>query len=227
MSSERDFDKEILDCLSVNSFGLTISDIAKKIVTTRNTVYRYLGKLEGQGQVFQKKVGRYVLYFSKEKRMEYLDTLLPIYKSFITGLTKEFPNKEEVFKKIGRGLADNFTLSAVIEGYEQIDSIKEMSNKQLFELLKNLLPFVNLFDNNIQISISNINEEKNKVTYLIKNSTLLENGNIYSYHFNILAGFLEEKLSKILGKTLKCEILEAEIFDKKENNYIKLSVEIS
>jgi hypothetical protein len=159
--------------------------------------------------------------------MEYLDTLLPIYKSFITGLTKEFPNKEEVFKKIGRGLADNFTLSAVIEGYEQIDSIKEMSNKQLFELLKNLLPFVNLFDNNIQISISNINEEKNKVTYLIKNSTLLENGNIYSYHFNILAGFLEEKLSKILGKTLKCEILETEIFDKKENNYIKLSVEIS
>jgi len=225
-SRDRDFEKEIMSSLSRSTFGLTISDIAKKIVTTRNTVYRYLGILEGKDLVFKKKIGRYVLYFSKEKELEYLDNVIPIYKSFIDNVRKELPDQESVFKRIGKGMVDAITLPVSIEGYEQIESVKELPNKKLFELARNLLPFLNLFDTKIQVRIIDLNKETTKATYQIANSIFLEGGESYIYHFYILAGFIEEKFKQVIDKKVKCEVLDYKIFDKKEDSYIRISIEI-
>lgn len=225
-SKDRDFEKEILGCLSKSTFGLTISDIAKKITTTRNTVYRYLGILEGTDLVFKKKIGRYVLYFSKEKEQEYLENILPIYKSFIDNLRKELPDKESIFKRIGKGMVDVITFPVGIEGFEHVESLKELTNKKLFELMRNLLPFLNLFDNKIVVRIIDLNKEATRVEYQITNSLFLEGGESHLYHFQILAGFLEEKLKKVLEKLVKCEVHEHKIFENKEDSYIRISVEI-
>jgi predicted transcriptional regulator len=225
-SKDREFDKEILACLSRSTFGLTISDIAKKIETTRNTVYRYLGILEGTDLVFKKKIGRYVLYFSKEKELEYLDNVLPIYKSFIDNIRKEFPDKEFIFKRIGKGMVDAITFPISIEGYEHVEKLKELPNKNLFELVRNLLPFLNLFDNKITVRIIDLNKEATKVEYQITNSIFLEGGESHLYHFQILAGFIEEKLKQVIEKIVKCEVLDYKIFEKKEDSYIRLSIEI-
>ena len=225
-SRDRDFEKEIMSSLSKSTFGLTISDVAKKIVTTRNTVYRYLGILEGKDLVFKKKIGRYVLYFSKEKELEYLDNVLPIYKSFIDNVRRELPEQESVFKRIGKGMVDAITLPVSIEGYEQLDSVKILPNKKLFELVRNLLPFLNLFDSKIQVRIIDLNKEATKATYQISNSIFLAGGESHIYHFHILAGFVEEKLKQVLDKIVNCEVLDYKIFEKKVDSYIRISIEI-
>ena len=224
-SKDRDFEKEIMGCLSRSTFGLTISDVAKKIETTRNTVYRYLGILEGKDLVFKKKIGRYVLYFSKEKELEYLDNVLPIYKSFIDNVRKELPEQEKVFKRIGKGMVDAITLPVSIEGFDELEKVKMLPNKNLFELVRNLLPFLNLFDNKIKVRIIDLDKEATKATYQIANSIFLE-GDGFIYHFHILAGFVEEKFKQVIEKEVKCEVLDYKIFDKKEDSFIKISIEI-
>lgn len=225
-TDKKEYEQEILDCLYNYSFGLTITDIADKIDTTRNTVYRYLGKLEGEGLVFKRKVGRYVLYFSKDKSMEFLNKLTPTYKGFIKNLKKEFSDKESTFKKIGKGLVETMSLPINIEGYEELESLKSLSNKELFELMKNLLPFLNLFDNDINVRIIKINKNNNTAIYQITNSNMLESEDLL-YHFYLLTGFLQEKLSEILEKQVKCLILEYEIFKQVEDSYINISIKIS
>ena len=224
-NDKRKYEQDILNCLYNYSFGLTITDIAEKIDTTRNTVYRYLGKLEGAKLVFKRKVGRYVLYFSKDKSMEFLKNLRPTYKGLIKNLKKEFLDKEATFKNIGKGLVETMTLPINIEGYEELESLKSLSHKELFELIKNLLPFLNLFDNDINVRISKINKNNNSAIFQITNSNMLESED-FLYHFYTLTGFLQEKLSGILEKTVKCSILNYEIFKQVKDSYINLSIEI-
>jgi len=225
-NQKRHYDQQILECLRKYSFGLTITDIADKIDTTRNTVYRYLALLEGKGLVFKKKVGRYVLYFSKDKSMEFLNDITPLYKSLIKNIKKEFGEKFQSYKKIGGGLVEAFTLPIHIEGFERLESLKDLSNKELFEFIKNIFPYLNLFDNKINIRIIEISKDNSKAIYQIYNSRLLESED-YLIHFYILTGFLQKKLKSLLKKDVNCEILEYEIFQKRKDSYLNLSIEIS
>jgi predicted transcriptional regulator len=222
---KRDFEKEILECLGDSSFGMTITSIAEEINTTRNTVYRYLALLEGKRKVFKKKVGRYVLYFSKDKSMEFLNNMRPTYKSLISNMKKEFPKREDAIKRIGKGLVDSLNLQINLEGYERLESLKGLSNKELFELIKNILPFLNIFDNDIKVSISDFNKEEQLAIYHITNSRMLEGEN-YIYHYHMLTGFLQEKLSNVLDKKVSCKIEKYEVFKSKEDSYINISIEI-
>jgi predicted transcriptional regulator len=222
---KREYDKDILDCLYNHSFGLTITDIADKINTTRNTVYRYLALLEGKDLVFKKKVGRYVLYFSKDKSMEFPENLRPIYKSFMKNLNKEFSGKESSFKAIGINIADTISFPIHIEGWDDLDSLNSLSMKELFEKIKILIPPLNLFDNQIDIHIINLEIDKQRTTYQITNSIMLGSKD-YLYNFYILAGILEGKLSSLLKKEVKCILSSYEIFKNKKDSYLNLIIEI-
>ena len=223
-TKKRDFNKEIIECLNKNSFGLTITKIAEEIETTRNTIYRYLGKLEGRKLVFKKKVGNYVLYFSKEKSIDQFENILPIYKNFLKNLKKEFPLKEPSFKRIGKSMVDFLSFPINIEGYENIEDPKSIPNKKLFSLIETLLPLINVLDNKINISIIDLNKENTRAVYQITNSVMLEEGEFYLYHFHILTGYIEETLTKLLERPIKSEIIGFEIFEKKEDSYINVSV---
>ncbi|TFF97677.1 MAG: ArsR family transcriptional regulator [Promethearchaeota archaeon] len=224
-NKKRDFEQEILDSLRDSSFGMTITSIAEGIDTTRNTVYRYLALLEGKRKVFKKKVGRYVLYFSKEKSWEYLDNMRPTYKSLISNMKKEFPNSEDSIKRIGKGIVNSLNLQINLEGYERLESLKDLSNKELFELIKNILPLMNIFDNDVTVKITELDKENKFAIYQISNSNMLE-GEEYLYHFHLLTGFLSEKLSNVLDKKVSCKIEKYEIFKSREDSYINISIEI-
>ncbi len=222
---KREFDQEILECLRNNSFGMTITSIAEEIDTTRNTVYRYLALLEGKSKVFKKKVGRYVLYFSKDKSMEFMNNTRPAYKGLIANINKEFPNRESSLKRIGEGLVDSLNLPVNLEGYERLESLKALSNKEIFELIKNVLPFLNLFDNDINVKITELDRDHNFALYQITNSLMLESEE-YLYHYYMLMGFLQEKLTNVLEKDVSCEIKKHELFKSKEDSYIEILIKI-
>ena len=78
--SKRNFEQEIVDCLIDNNYGMTVLGIAEKIGVSRNTVYRYIGILEGKNEVFKREVGTYKLYYSKEARLISRKIILTFYK---------------------------------------------------------------------------------------------------------------------------------------------------
>ena len=221
----RDFEQEIVECLRDNSFGMTITSIAEAINTTRNTVYRYLALLEGKNKVFKKKVGRYVLYFSKDKSMEFLNNMRPTYKSLIANMKKEFPEREDSIKRIGEGLVDTLNLQINLEGYERLESLKKLSIKEFFELIKNIFPFLNIFDNDIKVEITDLSKEEEFAIYHITNSRMLEDEK-YIYHYHMLMGFLSEKLTNVLERKVECKIEKYEIFKSKEDSYINIIIKI-
>jgi len=82
------------------------------------------------------------------------------------------------------------------------------------------VPFFNLLFDTIELSNIEINKEENEVIYTFNNSEMLESSDSI-YYFYILAGMVEKKLSLIIHKKVRCDVLDFKIFDDKENNYIK------
>lgn len=74
---------KLLEILSKNEFGLTISDIAKQINGNRNTVSKYLAILEAEQLIFKKDIGPASLYFSQD----YESKILHYLKKNPSGLT--------------------------------------------------------------------------------------------------------------------------------------------
>jgi predicted transcriptional regulator len=224
---ERDFLQAIMECLNRCSFGQTISDIAKEINSSRNTVYRYLGMLEARGLVFKKVTGNYVLYFSKAKRGESLEQVYPLYLELIRQLRQTFPGKEEQFKDIGRNLAQAKVWELSSEMQERIEKLKNMSGKEILSSLSTILAQFNLFDKDIKVRIVNLDQGDTRATYHISNSLFLASNSPYAYHFYLFAGFIEQSLQMFLIKKVTCEIHDFKIFSRKEDSYVEVSVEIS
>jgi len=220
MSKDIDYEKRILDCLSENVFGLTITAIAEKSNISRNTVYRYVGILETQGAIYNKRVGTYNLYFSKKKSMLYRETITSFFKPLLSCLKEEFPEKEEFFKETGKKIGESYTPPFADKGREQFGKLKDLSDVEVLESVEMWVPFFNLLFDTIELSNIEINKEENEVIYTFNNSEMLESSDSI-YYFYILAGMVEKKLSLIIHKKVRCDVLDFKIFDDKENNYIK------
>ena len=225
-SKKKDFKKEIIDLLKKNPYGLTISVIAKELKMSRNTAYRYLGILEAEKTIFTKVIGNFILYFSKEKGMYFLENTIPIYKRLMFNLKKEFSNQEITFKRIGRDLGDFIDIPSDAKSIEQAKSLKEIPSRKALEIIGKMIRHFTLIDNKVSVKIIEMSEEYNKATYIVSNSIMLSNNMDYLYHFIIITGVIEEKLKNILNRDIKCEFLNFQILEKPEDSFFKISVEI-
>lgn len=222
-SKSRNYEQDILDCLSTNSYGLTVTDISKKIVVSRNTAYRYLERLEGQHLVYNKRVGTYNLYFSKERSLLLKDVIISFFKGLLANLKVAFPNKEGLFMEFGKKIADYVMIPFSDEDKEFLETLKDQSEMSILESIESLFPYFNILNDDIGISDIKINKNSKMAIITFANSNMLETTDDYIYYFFLIAGFMEEKLSQYTGKNIRFEILDYEIFDKKESSFIKIS----
>ena len=100
--TKRNYEQEILQCLIDDNYGLTVLGIAEKIGASRNTVYKYLAKLEGENLIFNRAVGTYKLYYSREARLISRDIVLSFYKGLLSALSEEIQLNPERFKILGK-----------------------------------------------------------------------------------------------------------------------------
>jgi hypothetical protein len=226
MSKDSDYEKRILDCLSENVFGLTITAIAEKTNISRNTVYRYVGILETQHTIYNKRVGTYNLYFSKKKSMLFRDTVTSFFKILLSFLKEEFPEKEVLFKECGKKIGESYTPPFADKGREEFERLKELTDVEVLESLESWVIFFNILFDTIEVSNIEINEAKKEGIYTFINSEMLASDN-HIYYFYILAGMAEKRLSMITNKKVVCDVLDYKIFDEIENNYIKYKIKIS
>ncbi len=216
----------ILDALEGNLFGLTITDIAKEAEVSRNTVYRYIGLLKGEGEIYEKKVGSYTLYYRAGKRILSQEKLLSFFKGLLANIKRIYPNQEHVFQTIGRDMADSVTIPSTQEGTKVKERLKEMSEQEIIESIGDYLPYFNILHDTIRISKIEYDEQNMRALITFFNSELLESSDDYIYYFYVLIGIIEKKLSEYIDKELKIDIYQYETFDRKENSFMKIELNI-
>ena len=225
MTKETDYELKILDCLSENITGLTISDLAAKTEISRNTIYRYLGILEGRGDVFNKRVGSYNLYFPMQRSMLFRESITTFLKGLFSNLKKSFSGKEALFKEYGMKIADSITLPFPSKGEEELKKLEGYSEKEILESVGNWLPYFNIIFDTVRISDIEI-KKANKGIFTFNNSEIIDSDNDSIYYFYVIAGIVENKLSMYSKKKVKCEVLEYNLSPDKVENYVKFSVKI-
>lgn len=226
MAKKKDYRKKILDVLEGNLFGLTITDIAKEAGVSRNTVYRYIGMLKGQGEIYEKKIGSYTLYYRAGKRILSQEKLLSFFKGFLANIKRVYPDQEQVFQTIGRNMADSIPIPSKKEGKKIKEKLEQMNEQEILKSIGDYLPYFNILHDTIRIQKIQFDEKENRAIITFFNSELLDNTDEYIYYFYVLMGIMEKKLSKFIDKEINFDIYDYETFGKKENSYLKMSLDI-
>jgi len=224
--NEINYKKNILDLLAKNIHGLTVTDISEKLGISRNTVYRYIGMLEERELVFTKKIGAYNLYFTQERTMLPKDLVLAFYKGFIHSLKEDFKGYKDFFKDFGRKSAQYIPITLAPLDTEQIKSLGKFSNKYFLEIFGKMLPYFDPFTDKINLVKLELDEENLKAVYHFNNSDLLVEDDIYLQHFFIATGLIETSLKKYFDKHVKCDLIEYNLSENKNESSFKLSLEI-
>ncbi len=226
VSNENSYEDKILNCLMRNNYGLTVVGISKMIVASRNTVYRYLGILETKNLVFKKEIGRYNLYFSKEGRQINLDIVLGFYKGLLIALNNELPISSSQFKNIGRFISNYVILPFESGKTDQLVKIETPLKREFLEVLEVIRPYMSLLHDKITLKDIVVNEEKKKLLIHFTNSDLLEEAESTISHFYLVTGFIEEKILKQYKIKVKCDIVDYQLSNENEENFIKISLEL-
>ncbi len=217
-----DWEKEILDYLKEHPNGLTITDIAKGIDTTRITVSKYISGLVLKNEVFAKKIGVYKLYYSVERQTISIKLVRTFYRGILSGLKENFIDEDDPaeLKEFGHIIAETILLN-VDEQFPE--SVKKELN--LFIDFLNYFPKIYpeldfLYDKNWIIE-KEINKGESKANYELQNVSILEISDVFSLHFYIMAGLLEKVISIGLNFEIICDILEI----NSEKKTVKFSID--
>jgi len=217
-----DWEKEILEYLKEHPNGLTITDIAKGIDTTRITVSKYISGLVLKNEVFVKKIGVYKLYYSVERQTISIKLVRTFYRGILSGLKENFIDEDDPaeLKEFGHIIAETILLNVD----EQFPESVKKNLKSFIDFLNyfhNIYPELDfLYDKNWIIE-KEINEGESKANYELQNVSILEISDVFSLHFYIMAGLLEKVISIGLNFEIICDILEID----SEKKTVKFSID--
>ena len=211
--------EKILNYLRENPFGLTVSQIAEDIDTSRVTVYKYMDILEEQGKVFAREVHRYKLYYSSDRIVLPLNFVSAFYNGILSGLKKKFSNEKE-FKELGYTIADVMRVELIKQFPKSIrDEIKTF--KDFLRYFPKLYPYLDIILNDNLIIDEDISEDGTKALFHFKNLNLLNLSEDFKYHYYILTGMMEKSLSRIFRKEIQVDIFSLDF----ENKSVKILLE--
>jgi hypothetical protein len=213
--------EEIVNYLKEHPSGLTITDIAEGIGTTRVTIHKYIKILLKQEKIFAKEVGVYNLYFSSERLVVPSHIVRSFYKGILIGLKEKLSDKED-FKKLGYVIADNMKIEL---GDQFPKSLKPQikSFKDFIQFFGKIYPFIDIISEKHVNIEEEISEDRNKAIYHLKNVNLLNLSEDFIYHYYIFSGILEKTISRVFKKNIDCNILSIDI----KNKSVIFSIEIS
>ena len=220
-----DYKAKILNKLEDSASGLTIFEIADKTEIHRNTVSKYLRGLEGEGLVRKKVLGTAHLYVSTKRKYLRCKLVNSFIQALLYGLKSNFPNKEQIFKNVGRNLLEHFQFSLGDAYTREFEKIKANSNSDTYlELFKEFYNAFDFFQDDLDISLVELHSHK--VKYRIKNSEFLKNSDDFLYYFYIVCGITEGVYSRGLDIKISCNVEDINISTNKKKSYIDISLEI-
>ncbi len=215
----RDFSKEILNYLLINPSGVTITDIAKGINTSRITVSKYVSVLEAKKKITTKQIGAYTLYFSVQRDLIPKNVMLSFYTGLLKGIKEEITDKE-TYKKFGKTIADfmkypyGSPLSADI--LPNKGGTKEKYYRYIGENLS-LLGFI--YERKPKIKTEVMDD---KTFYTISDIELFDKSEDFDVHYYITSGVIEKIASRFFPKAF-CDVEEIDV----KKRIVKISLKLN
>ncbi|MFX0135250.1 MAG: winged helix-turn-helix domain-containing protein [Candidatus Hodarchaeota archaeon] len=224
----KDIESKILYYIKERAYGVTISDTSNELRIPREEVRNYINTFMIQNKIYSKKIGAYNMYFSSEKNFIHKKFLVTLYKAILSNMSKKIhDNKEDFFKEIGQNIFGDIDVASErpVHIAKRLEDFKNNPIKELhFEVFKDIFPAYYIFES-IDVSDPKISKTKNKAVFRLTNSEFLTNFDDSLYHFNVISGIIESKMSTDLGVPITCNIETIHISDKKEESHVDLSIE--
>jgi len=215
---KRNFSREILNYLLINPSGVTITDIAKGIETSRITASKYVSILEAKNKITTKQIGAYTLYYSAQRGLIPKSVMLSFYTGLLKGLKEDIFDKEQ-FKKYGKIIADfmRFPYGSAVS--EMVLPKKGSTNeKYLMYIGDHLSVFDFIYEQKPKITTEVIGAE---AIYTITDIELFDKSEDFDVHYHIASGVVEKLVSKYFPNA-KCNVEEIDV----KNRIVKLSLKI-
>lgn len=216
---KRNFSREILNYLLVKPSGVTITDIAKGINTSRITATKYVSVLEAKNKITTKQIGAYTLYYSAQKGLVPKSVMLSYYIGLLKGLKEDIMDKEK-YKKYGKTIADFMSFPYGSAVADVVLPKKGSTNeKYLMYIGEHLSVFDFIYEERPIISTEVIGD---KALYTISEIELFEKSKDFDVHYYIASGVVEKITSTYFPKAF-CNVEEINV---KEHN-VKISLKLN
>ena len=220
--SKRNIRSDILNILEGNTEGLNVSQIADTLKLSRNTVKKYLGRLEIENLIEVNEIGRSRISILKKKprtEVERFNSLTVIFfnqlfPAFEKVGPKFLENHYELMKQVGYNIGKKVGLSgrsqSFILNFEPEDFKTESKMSNLASIALDELNYLNSGGLGVTGEILSVDNDDPKGKILLKaSSKWLES----LYHF--YAGFYEANLQAVFGRKAYMSVKEC----NKEESY--------
>jgi len=108
----------------------------------------------------------------------------------------------------------------------QIIKIETPLKREFLDVLEVIRPYVSLLHDKITLKDVVVNEEEKKLLIHFVNSDILEEYESTISHFYIVTGFIEAKIKSKYNIKVKCDVVEYQLSNEDEENYIKISLNL-
>ena len=208
-------EKDILKCIETSRYGLNISQIAKELKLSRNTVKANVELLEKEGTIFIKQIGKSrICYFRKyfARDVIFRPFLLKFFSqlldSFAEIMKSQIPNSdpEKIIKNISKDFGKNYDLPPF--QLLNLDKGSKIQNFSINEVSETLIQFFTILDAlSIQFEAEIIPAEVDSSRTIRLQLFSDELGqSILFYH--MVAGYLESKLNMKYDEKMSLDVIE-------------------
>ncbi len=204
--SKRNIRIEILELLKIFKFGLNISQIAKELKISRNTVKKYLAILEKESLIKVTEIGRSricmlqkIIQKSKmDKLQDYFnDYIRAFYKAFDKIVSPLSSNLNDLIKNIGIEMSNNIIWPKI-----EISKDGKIALDQIASVALQHLEFINEFGNYIKAESVPTLDDNTKNSILLRVEFIGFNFGSTDFYYHLTAGFYEKKLQDNFGKKI-------------------------
>jgi len=217
--SAEEYREEIIAFIDHNPSGVTITDIAKGINTSRVTAGKYIAILLERQEVFFKEIGAYKLYYSSKSQLIPREMVFSYFEGLLNGLDQFIEDKEKL-KTIGKKIADymDFPYGSKVPA-EVLPKNNRTSVDKFLTYFGSMIPFVQfVYRNKINV-ITKLDEHKKRAVYRLSN--IKELGRFMQIHFYIMMGVIEKSIQKKLNLKVRAQIEKMDF----ENDIVEFSLE--
>ncbi len=216
---KRDFSKEILDFLLTYPSGVTITDIAKGINTSRITAGKYISVLEAKKKVTTKQIGAYTLYYSVQRGLIPKTVMLSFYSGLLKGLKEDITDKEQ-FKRYGKTIAEFMKYPYGSAIADNILPSKGGTIKKYYMYIADNLSLLDFIYEQKPKITTEVKEDK--ALYTISDIELFDKSEHFDVHYYIASGVVEKIASRFFPKAF-CNVEEIDV----KKRIVKISLKLN
>lgn len=216
---KRDFSKEILNFLLINPSGVTITDIANGINTSRTTASKYVSILEAKEEVTTEQIGAYTLYYSVQKGLVPKTIANSFYSGLLRGLKEDITEKEK-FKKYGKIIAEFMRFPYGSSIFDVLKPKDNRSNEKYLEYIGDHISILDVIHEQKPTRTTKLMGEE--ALYTISDIELFDKSEHFDVHYYIASGVLEKIVSKWFPQA-SCNVEEIDV----EKRFVKISLKLT